>query len=127
MVAPASGLSQVEWETVENGWSTAYVLSGSYTATVAAHGDMPAFTQTVSAGQFNHDDRPEWPAGVMVRFAAEAGTRWRCFHQPWLRPSAATQRIFDAPHHIVMPPSSILVVVEEEYHFRRWHFRHAKR
>ena len=109
--APAGQAASFTFPTPSGGHSTAYVLAGSYRATVAAHGDVPEMTETIAAGTFNHDDREAWPAGVDVTYEAEAGTRWRCWYQNWIPPSSATQTIHEAPAMIAVPQGAVLAVL----------------
>lgn len=112
--APAGAAAAMEHPNPPGGFSTAYVLAGSYRATVGTGAVAGAHAETVAAGRFNHDDRETWPPGAPVTYAARAGTRWRCFHQSWLAPSRATQSVHEAPATVALPAGGLLAVVDGE-------------
>ncbi len=114
--APAGAAAAMAHPNPPSGFSTAYVLAGSYRATVGTGGSASgaAHVETVAAGGFNHDDRETWPAGAPVTYEAHAGTRWRCFHQSWLAPSRAVQSVHGAPATIALPAGGLLAVIGGE-------------
>lgn len=104
--------TMMEHSNSEHGTATAYVLDGSYRAVIAAHGEVPEREETVTRGTFNHDDRPEWQAGAMVRYEASAGARWWCFNQPWLPAAQAENLIYIDEARIPVPPGAVLVIID---------------